>query len=566
MEVHTHFTDPLNEDTDGDGYLDGLEVENGTDPLDPNDPGTNNENDEDGNGLDDDWESQYYTDLPHSQDWYKNHDSDHDKLTDYQEYVYGTNPFDKDTDDDKLNDYKEVKKYFTDPTKADSDGDGLDDKKEVTKYKTNPNKKDTDGDKFTDGSEIDYGTDPLDPNSYPQDADLDGMPDAWEEENGFNPYDESDATQDPDHDGLSNRAEYEWSTNPHNPDTDGDGLLDGREVQIGTDPLDPDSKFTDENKNGVDDEWEMLYFGELVDDIGRRDYDHDGLSDKLEYDYKTNPLKPDTDGDGLTDAEEIFMYGTDPLDPNSNKKFFAITNVKDNSYIATGDPLIKGVAPADSIVEIVFENEKKEEVVSILTQTDPSGIFVGRSSVKGSSKEIKKLKENDFKYLLEHQITNTEIPDGKYYVYANLFDNNAKKRSKTKAIFIEIDASLNLASPNPELLSNATLTIENFFQGVEVIIHDRTPEVRGTTYFGSQVIATWRSLVLTSSLIADSGAGEFSIFSPKPLAFGKHTVTLYAITPEGIRSPDLTIPFEIKAEQLHGVSNNISYWKYYLLV
>ena len=84
-----------------------------------------------------------------------------------------------------------------------------------------------------------------------------------------------------------------------------------------------------------------------------------------------------------------------------------------------------------------------------------------------------------------------------------------------------------------------------------MIIHDRVPEVRGTTYFGSQVVATWRSLVLTSSLIADSNAGEFSIRSPEPLEIGKHTVTLYAITPDGIRSPDLTIPFEICEESFH---------------
>ena len=105
------------------------------------------------------------------------------------------------------------------------------------------------------------------------------MPDQWEEDNALNPDDASDANQDPDHDGLSNRAEYQWNTDPHNPDTDGDDLTDGREFQIGTDPLDPDSKFPDENKNGIDDNWEMLYFNELRDDLGSRDFDGDGFYD-----------------------------------------------------------------------------------------------------------------------------------------------------------------------------------------------------------------------------------------------------------------------------------------------
>ncbi|MCF2144589.1 MAG: thrombospondin type 3 repeat-containing protein [Candidatus Heimdallarchaeota archaeon] len=35
--VFLYLTDPLNNDTDSDGFLDGDEVVNGTDPLDPDD-------------------------------------------------------------------------------------------------------------------------------------------------------------------------------------------------------------------------------------------------------------------------------------------------------------------------------------------------------------------------------------------------------------------------------------------------------------------------------------------------------------------------------------------------
>ncbi|MCU6361143.1 thrombospondin type 3 repeat-containing protein, partial [Enterobacter quasiroggenkampii] len=38
-------TDPKNPDTDGDGLTDKEEVDNGTDPLDPNDPGKKDKND-----------------------------------------------------------------------------------------------------------------------------------------------------------------------------------------------------------------------------------------------------------------------------------------------------------------------------------------------------------------------------------------------------------------------------------------------------------------------------------------------------------------------------------------
>ena len=40
-EINKYFTNPLKSDTDEDGFLDGQEVRDGTDPLDPNDPGIN---------------------------------------------------------------------------------------------------------------------------------------------------------------------------------------------------------------------------------------------------------------------------------------------------------------------------------------------------------------------------------------------------------------------------------------------------------------------------------------------------------------------------------------------
>lgn len=361
--------------------------------------------------------------MPHSNSWYQSHDTDNDGLTDYEEYVYGTNPLLADTDGDGLTDYEEVKVYSTNPNKEDSDGDGLNDYDEIKTHKTDPNKKDTDGDKYLDGSEVELGTNPLDPNSFPGDRDGDGMPDQWEEKHGLNPDDAKDANFDPDEDGLSNRAEYQWNTDPFEYDTDGDGLSDGREVQMGTDPLDPDSKFQDENKNGVDDAWEMKYFGELIDNIGTSDYDGDGLSDKLEFDYKTNPTKKDTDGDGLTDTEEIFVYGTDPLDSKSNKKYFAITNLKDNSYLATGDPLVKGIAPPNGIVKITFENENKEEIAAFLIQADDNSVFMGKVSQPFRAEDFHNVNTNKLKKIMQASPRMLELPDGRYYVSATLLDS-----------------------------------------------------------------------------------------------------------------------------------------------
>jgi len=76
-------------------------------------------------------------------------------------------------------------------------------------------------------------------------------------------------------------------------DTDGDGLLDDWELKYGFDISDPSDAM--------------------------KDPDNDGLSNLLEFQYKTDPLKPDTDGDGYDDMEEVTKK-TDPLDPKSKPK------------------------------------------------------------------------------------------------------------------------------------------------------------------------------------------------------------------------------------------------------
>ncbi len=51
---------------------------------------------------------------------------------------------------------------------------------------------------------------------------------------------------------------------------------------------------------------------------GDLDSDGDGLTDAEERRIGTDPFNPDTDGDGLTDFEEVRVYGTDPLNPDSD--------------------------------------------------------------------------------------------------------------------------------------------------------------------------------------------------------------------------------------------------------
>ena len=91
-----------------------------------------------------------------------------------------------------------------------------------------------------------------------------------------------------------------------NADADADGLPDAREDEIGTDPAKPDS-----DGDGLTDRDEVDFFGT---DPRSSDTDGDRLSDGEELAaLGSSPFLADSDGDGYSDADEI-VAATDPLD------------------------------------------------------------------------------------------------------------------------------------------------------------------------------------------------------------------------------------------------------------
>ncbi len=107
--------------------------------------------------------------------------------------------------------------------------------------------------------------------------------------------DTSPSATDTDGDKISDFDELLNNTNPRQPDTDGDGLYDGRELSVGFSPV-------------VNNETDA----DLANNTNA-DPDGDGLTNKEECEWNTNPFVPDTDGDGVSDSTEI-SQNSDPAD------------------------------------------------------------------------------------------------------------------------------------------------------------------------------------------------------------------------------------------------------------
>lgn len=305
--AQTPPTDPTDGDTDDDGLLDGLEGvlnqnSNHTDPTDP---------DTDDDGLFDMQEMLLRCD-PRSSD------TDLDMISDGEEfYRFFTNPFLPDSDFDGLSDGEEVWMWHTNPLADDSDGDYLSDGLEVLVYGSDPMDEDGDNDGLTDYEEIlVYGTDPFD-----YDSDDDQLSDGEEIlYYGCNPLawdTDLDSVTEPNELGDMTwpMSDYDevmiWGTNVTEPDSDMDGLSDGIELYLGSGlipwldpiPLDPLSKDTDHDWLADGTELNLMNVSDIV---------YPFLSVTVVLKYNTSPVEMDSDGDTLTDYQEVNVFNTNP--------------------------------------------------------------------------------------------------------------------------------------------------------------------------------------------------------------------------------------------------------------
>ena len=327
-------------------------------------------------------------------------DSDNDGMPDWWEIDYGLDPFDAadaaldfdmDGHDRNRNGLIEEDEYFTnlmefemrsilgnstDPTNSDSDGDGMPDGWE-NYYNLNPisdidadEDNDNDGydadgndiinsdEMFTNLEEYQAGTSP-----WVNDTDADWMTDGWEiywadwltnclsdndckkeykgltPNSSFNPINNADAWLDPDNDGWDANYDSEMSfgerylnymeffnqTNPYSSDTDEDTMSDGWEVYFDLNPLQPSDNFGDKdddilpnlyefNNSLVETGW-VDVDGILSTRPDMNDTDGDGITDNDELYFSfTDPTSNDTDGDGMPDGWE-YQYGLNPTSP-----------------------------------------------------------------------------------------------------------------------------------------------------------------------------------------------------------------------------------------------------------
>lgn len=150
---------------------------------------------------------------------------------------------------------------------------------------------------------------------------------------------------DIDNDGLTNEEEKTKGTDPLKSDTDVDGINDKIDAfpKDKTESRDTDSDGIGDNKD-TDTDGDTLTNEQEIHQYGTNplnsDSDGDGFGDKKETEIKTDPNKTDTDGDGIIDSKDKFPLDMSKASASLMDSIYSFIKSKNSFYFIIGAPIV----------------------------------------------------------------------------------------------------------------------------------------------------------------------------------------------------------------------------------
>jgi len=236
--------------------------------------------------------------------------------------------------------------------------------------------------------------------------------------------------------------------------------------------------------------------------------------------YGTKEGSDDSDGDGISDLEEILDYGTDPAVKDELNFDLRIVNWKDGDISGVGKLFVRGVANKGLDVKVFADKSE-----------DGTSVFIGDLTI---------VDDNKFAVM-----SDVDLEDGEYLLYARGFSERGVLMQESFKIRIIIDKTKYVESPVVRSIGNVPI-----LSGVQIVISDQQPVVFGSSTPNSQVFITFESQIFSSTVVSDGMSGFFTLFAPKPLPVGEHKMTVYAVSEDGVKSDVVELSFEVTAKKV----------------
>ena len=490
-------------------------------------------------------------------------DTDGDGLSDVVEELNGSNPFDKNDEpayDDGLPAvWKKaygVKKIEETYGVQDSDGDGVTDKIEA-EYGTNPTSRDTDGDGISDSEEIfDYGTNPIRETRINES--LAKKPVKLNVQDGTY-YKSMNSV-------FTGVAPYGARVMIYTQDDKGVRQLIGETVAA------ENNKFILSPEKLPQGKYKII-----VQTLVPKDQAEKFENIKNQAEKRKNEILQSISVDSYVNVvvtdEKIYIKFGEPFDLNSAKKFVNIKyQGEDQKYV----PRIAGIEDyyeywLESEGEILDEFEEKvgEKDKETLDELKSLMVIPYSETFKQDGKYkielIKGLKSINGELIIPatfrsgFEIEEKEAIDdlARLFKASVLEVEDGYISYETDPIEIYVDDSVNINEPDPKKISDIELTTDHILKGVKITVTNNRPIIEGVIDAGEnsevKVVAHWKSLLLTSALIADTSKGDFRIYAPENLEGGEHQVYLYAVKKDNLRtlrSKDIIVNFEVPGDEM----------------
>jgi hypothetical protein len=142
-------------------------------------------------------------------------------------------------------------------------------------------------------------------------------------------------------------------------DSDGDGAMDYIEQRLGSNPQNSDT-----DGDGLTDGEEVNRYD--TNPLSQ-DTDGDQLSDAAELQARTSPFRADTDGDGLSDGREVLELGSNPLSRDTDGD-----GLQDNVEVEIGTNLKSADTDGDGLSDA---EELKVGTRPTMADTDNDGVI-----------------------------------------------------------------------------------------------------------------------------------------------------------------------------------------------
>lgn len=381
-------------------------------------------------------------------------------------------------------------------------------------------------------------------------------------------------TKDSDGDGLSDRTECYLNVDVDDVDSDGDSCWDGDELnQFYTHPLESDCNIqvqveekvliTDPHPGWIIQKLDVAGIApETSESVGVVVFaaEHRLLKEVTELIELLN--------EELNDSEKTLEHITELKEENLSVLEAFLESNEDYAYDDMTEVVVGFREAVEAVTRTRFSeplfvesldafNELKQDSVHLGNTSDLSDIAVGDQMAKNFQLNSNEVLINNKLY---DMVAIAHLPEG--------------ETLSSAPVRFSMDSDLNVQKPIPRSIGGEDIPQEVALKNsliphvlaqvdgntIEIAIEDSRPIVAGDSEFGSQVFAIWNSIVLASSVIADSEQGSFAIQAPRNLSKNEsHRVTLYALKTDDegrkLRSESVDVFFAITPTFLITTSN-----------